>query len=284
MLHHLALTLSHDENDDSMPKHPAINHTSTISLSSRQAVDVAEPELGLGRKKSSIILPGDLTHDERAVVIRKPTKYAFMRQATSVEHRIRALESLTLITTLLVGEAVQQGLHYEEDLEKWGSWTRMMVYCFLLFSAMMCNLYLSAVSLMVIVACKRVSSWDYNLDSIEDPAEIWSHADHRFVMSFLYGDDEEVWTLDSGDDDGERLLRLPLQYFLIKKYIDGKASMAGAGIVVFPFALIMHIFAFALDYTKEATTTMHLIVFCMVIPFSLATFCSVANLTRVVLH
>lgn len=237
-----------------------------------------QPELERGAEGDDVGFPREGTiGDEFAILVKKVPSEDSERRTKSAEQRVMALESLTLITTLLVAEAIHEGLEQE-----WKEWThpRLDIYCGLLFFAMLANLYLSAVSLMVIVACKRVCSWDFNLDNIKDPAEIWKNADYQFMMRFLYGSDKKLWA----ENDGTGELKLPLQYFLLKKYIDGPFSVTGIGIVGLPFALTCQIMAFAIDYTKVHGSTMHAIVFATVTPFCILIFFSVANLTRVVLH
>jgi len=222
-----------------------------------------------------------VSSDDVRALVRKPPASDMARHTKSAEQRVMALESLTLITTLLVAEAIREGLDTHRD-----EWThpRLEIYCALLFFAMLANLYLSAVSLMVIVACKRVCSWDFNFEHMQDPGAIWRNDDYQFMMTFLYGEDKSKWLHPHDQGDGTHLLKLPLQYYLLKRYVDGPFSATGLGICGFPVALTCQIIAVAIDYTKVHGERMHMIVFATVIPFSVVICFFVTNLTRVVLH
>lgn len=222
----------------------------------------------------------DATHNTR-----KPTQQAYSRCIHSVEQRLVAFETLTLITCLLVAEALHECFEFDAENKAW-THPRFEIYIVLMIFAIMSNLYLSTVSLMVVVACKRVSSWDFNFEEIDDPKEVFEHADFQYVMKHIYGSrDKSKWLAD--DDlleSGGKVLKLPVQYHLLKKYIDGRCSATNIGVLMLPWGIMAHMVAFVLDFTKERSRLIHYIAGAFVIPCILIIFCTIRKLMSLIIN
>merc|ERR1712110_892170 len=102
------------------------------------------------------------------------------------------------------------------------------------------------------------SSWDFNLESLDQPEDVLKNDDFQFVMKYLYGKDQFRWFVE--DKEGILCLKLPLQYWLFKSYVEGPWSVAGIGVVLFPYSLFLSIIAFGIDFTKEADASIIIIV------------------------
>jgi hypothetical protein len=184
----------------------------------------------------------------------------------SVHAREGSLESLSIVTVLLAGFAIQAAIEF--DPKDWHSTELMYIYGFCQGCVVAECTFVSLVAVMTIVGCKRIESWDEMFHFRGLSAEkVYNNKNYIFMMEWLYGGDRSKWTecpsVYNGHNPKEtlpeneniRVLHLPLTYAFFKIQADGPYSPVGVGMLLFPPCCLFYFVATLLDITKKSTDT-----------------------------
>lgn len=219
--------------------------------------------------------------DELEEHFRKPKFEEYEKDMASSENRSESLETLAIVAALLAGFAANDASSFDAFSPHWGHPHREFYAIFLFFS--LCgNLFISVVGSLTVMACKRVHSWDVKLMR-KTPGKVLRSSDYVGTMTHLFGEDRDNWFKRQSDDgssskEDSLILKLPLNYWVFKAMCDGKFTITGFGVTLFPYNVATYLLAIALNFSKGGDVTINVITWSLMTPWILITFYGVRRM------
>lgn len=216
--------------------------------------------------------------------VRHPKVGEYEKDMAAAENRSESLETLAIVAALLAGFAANDAGGFDPHNQHWTS-PRVELYAFFLTFSLAGNMFVSVVGALTVMACKRVHSWDVKLMK-KSPDQVIENKDYKGTMQHIFGSDKEKWFKYHHDNEkekeGERedvlVLKLPLNYWVFKTMCEGRLTLTGFGVMMFPYNVAAYLLAIGLNFSKGGITSIHIITWALMGPWIFLTFYGVRRM------